>query len=331
MQRREFITILGGAAATWPLAALAQQSAKQHRIALLHPAIPAALISEDIFWRAFLAELRRLGYVEGENLVVERYSAEGHHERYADLAQEIVTRHPDVIVTSTNLMVIAVTAATNTIPVVAIMFDPLKAGLVISLARPGGNLTGINLGVGVEIWGKLLQILKEAIPSAATVAFMGRREDWEGQVGQVLRDVGGRLGISLTGILPREGTPSEFERVFAAMARQRPDAVLVSAEGDQYAHRQLIVELAEKNRLPAIYAIGGYVERGGLMAYVADLAEARHRLADAVHQILSGAKPSDIPIYQTTKFQLIINLKAANAIGLTFPPALLTRADVVIE
>jgi putative ABC transport system substrate-binding protein len=326
VRRRDFTAGLLLAAAAGP--APAQQPAKQRRMAILHPAIPAARIAEDSFWRAFFADLRQ---VEGENLVVEPYSAEGHHERYADLAREIVARRPEVIVTVTNPIVIAVTAATSTIPIVALMFDPLKAGLVTSLARPGGNLTGVNLGVGVEIWGKRLQILKEAIPAASTVAFMGRREDWEGPVGQVLRDAGGRLAIALTGIFPGEGTRAEFERVFAAMSRQLLDAVLVQGEGDQYAHRQLIVELAEKNRLPAMYAIADNVERGGLLAYIADPTEASHRLADDVHQIFGGVKPGDIPISQSTKFKLVINLKTANALGLTIPPALLARADEVIE
>ena len=148
MERREFIALLGGAAAAWPLAARAQQPATRRRIAIFHPAIPTTLLTETgggSAWRAFFAELRRLGYVEGENLIVERYSAEGHHERYADFAREIVTRKPDLIVTGTNPVVIAFTAATSTIPVVAFMLDPLKAGLVTSLSRPGGNLTGITL------------------------------------------------------------------------------------------------------------------------------------------------------------------------------------------
>ena len=159
--------------------ARAQQPATQQRIAIFHPAIPTALLTETgggSAWRAFFGELRRLGYVEGENLIIERYSAEGHHERYADLAREIVTRNPDVIVTGTNPVVIAFKAATSTIPVVAFMLDPLKAGLVTSLARPGGNLTGITLDAGIEIWGKRLEMLKEAIPSTAKAAFLGMRE-----------------------------------------------------------------------------------------------------------------------------------------------------------
>jgi len=334
VRRREFITLLGGAAAAWPVAARTQQAATQHRIAIFHPAIPTTLITETgggSAWRAFFAELRRLGYIEGENLIIERYSAEGHHERYADLAREIVTSNPDLIVTGTNPVVIVFKAATSTIPVVAFMLDPLKAGLVTSLARPGGNITGITLDAGIEIWGKRLEMLKEAIPSTARAAFLGMREGWEGSSGQVLRDAGSQLGISLVFMLPQNGTPSEIERVFAAMEQQRPDAVLVSGEGDLYAHRQLIVELAEKNRLPAMCPYRDYVEAGGLMAYTVDLAELLRRMAVNVHQILKGAKPGDIPIYQPTKFELLINLKTARALGLTLPLALLARAAEVIE
>src|SRR3977135_1088546 len=333
MRRRKFMTLVGGVA-VWPLATRAQPPATQRRIAIFHPAIPTTLLTETgggRAWRAFFRELRRLGYIEGENLIIERYSAEGHHERYADLAREIVTRNPDLIVTGTNPVVIVFKAATSTIPVVAFMLDPLKAGLVTSLARPGGNLTGITLDAGIEIWGKRLRMLKEAIPSTAKAAFLGMRDGWEGSSGQVLRDAGDQLGISLVFMLPQKGTPSEIERVFAAMEQQRPDAVLVSGEGDLYAHRQLIVELAEKNRLPAMCPYRDYVEAGGLMAYTVDLAELLRRMAVNVPQILKGAKPGDIPIYQPTKFELLINLKTARALGLTLPLALLARAAEVIE
>src|SRR5919201_6895171 len=198
MRRREFITLLGGAAASWPLTARGQQPAAQHRIAIFHPALPITRLTEaggGTAWPAFFRVLRRLGYVEGQNLIIERYSAEGHHERYADLVREIVTRNPDVIVTGTNPVVIAFKAATSTIPVVAFMIDPLQARLVTSLARPGGNLTGITLDAGVDVWGKRLEILKEAIPSAANAAFLGMRGGWEGASGQVLRDAASRLGI----------------------------------------------------------------------------------------------------------------------------------------
>jgi putative ABC transport system substrate-binding protein len=333
MRRRDFIAVFGGAAA-WPLVARAQQPATQRRIAIFHPAIPTTLLTETgggSAWRAFFAELRRLGYVEGENLIIERYSAEGHHERYADWVRKIVTRNPDVIVTGTNPVVIAFTAATGTIPVVAFMLDPLKAGLVSSLGRPGGNLTGITLDAGIEIWGKRLEMLKEAIPSTAKVAFLGMREGWEGSSEQVLRDAAGALGISLILMLPQKGTPSEIERVFAAMEQQRPDAVLVSGEGDLYANRQFIAELAEKHRLPVMCPYRDYVEAGALMAYAVDLAELLRRMADDVHQILKGTKPGDIPIYQPIKFELLINLKTAKALGLTLPHGVLARAAEIIE
>jgi putative tryptophan/tyrosine transport system substrate-binding protein len=333
MRRREFIAVFAGAA-VGPVVARAQQAAAQRQIAIFHPAIPTTLLTETgggSAWRAFFGELRRLGYVEGENLIIERYSAEGHHERYADFVREIVTRNPDVIVTGTNPVVIAFKAATSRIPIVAFMLDPLKAGLVTSLGRPGGNLTGITLDAGIEIWGKRLEMLKEAIPSTTKAAFLGMREGWEGSSEQVLRDAAGGLGISLILMLPQKGTPSEIERVFAAMEQQRPDAVLVSGEGDLYANRQLIAELAEKHRLPVMCPYRDYVEAGALMAYAVDLAELLRRMADDVHQILKGAKPGDIPIYQPIKFELLINLKTAKALGLTLPHGVLARAAEIIE
>jgi putative ABC transport system substrate-binding protein len=247
------------------------------------------------------------------------------------LAKEIVGRNPDLIVTGTNPVVITFKAATSTIPIVAFMLDPLKAGLVSSLARPGGNLTGITLDAGIEIWGKRLEMLKEAIPSTSKATFLAMREGWNETFGQVLQDAAGRLGISLTWTLPQQGTPAEIERVFAAMGQQRPDAVLVSGEGDLYANRALIAELALKNRLPAMCPYRDYVDAGGLMAYTVDLAELLKRMAIDVHQILNGARPGDIPIYQPTKFELLINLKTAQALGITLSPSLLSRADEMIE
>jgi putative tryptophan/tyrosine transport system substrate-binding protein len=331
MRRRDFTTsvlLTAAMRAAWA------QPATQRRIAIFHPAIPVTLLTETgggSAWRAFFVELRRLGYVEGQNLIIERYSADGHHERYADFARTIVARKPDLIVTGTNPVVIAFRAATSAIPIVAFMVDPLKAGLVASLARPGGNLTGITLDAGIAIWGKRLELLKEAIPSTANAAFLTMRDGWEGSFGQALRDVGSQLGISLTSMLPNSGTISEIERVFEAMAQQRPDAVLLSGEGDLYAHRHLIVELAEKHRLPTMCPYRDYVDAGGLMAYTVDLAELLRVLANDVHQILKGAKPGDISIYQPTKFELLVNLKTARALGLTLPSALLSRADEIVD
>ena len=337
MRRRDFLTALGGAATgslSWPLAARAQQTPRPHRMAMFHPAIPPAQLTETgggSAWRAFFGELRRLGYVEGQNLIIERYWANGRHDRYAEVARDIVSRNPEVIVTGTNPVVTVFKAATVTIPIVAFMLDPLQAKLVTNLNRPGGNLTGITLDAGIEIWGKRLEFLKEAIPSMTRAVFLGMRGGWEGAAAQGLRDAAARLGISLVFVFPQEGKPAEIERVFAAIAKQRPDAVLVSGEGDLYANRQLIAELALKKRLATICPYRDYVEAGALMGYALDLSELFRRMADDVHNILKGARPGDIPIYQASKFEMLINLKTARALGLTLPQSLLARADQVIE
>ncbi len=331
MKRRQFTAGLFLAATTLPTWA---QQRPIPRIALFHPAIPTALLTETgggTAWRAFFQELRRLGYIEGQNLIIERYSAEGHHERYADIAREIVNSKPDLIVTGTNPVVLAFNAVTSTVPLVAFMIDPLKAGLVTSLARPGGNLTGITLDPGIELWGKRLELLKEAVPPAARTAFLSMREGWEGSFGQAIRDVAGRLGISLLSMLPNGGTVAEIERVFAEMATQRPDAVLITGEGDLYANRQLIAALAQKYRMPTMCPYRDYVDAGGLMAYTVDLAELLRRMARDMQQVLNGTNAGDIPVYQPTKFELLINMKTAKMLGLTLPPTLLSRADEMIE
>jgi putative ABC transport system substrate-binding protein len=333
MRRREFLGVTTLAAMS-PQIVVAQLRAQQHRIAIFHPAIPTRLLTETgggSAWRAFFRELRRLGYLEGENLIIERYSAEGDHSRYEPLAKEIVSRSPNLIVMGTNPVVAVFARTTTTIPLVAFMLDPLKAGLVTSLARPGGNLTGITLDGGLEIWGKRLELLKEAVPSTQRAAFLGMRGGWAGSSEDALRDAASRLGISLSFMFPTEGTPSEIERVFATMADQQPQAVLVSGEGDLYAHLKLVAELAEKRRLPSLSPYRDYVEAGGLIAYTVDLAELLTHMAGEVHQILNGAKPGDIPVYQPTKFELIINVRTANALGLSIPRPLLARADEVIE
>jgi putative ABC transport system substrate-binding protein len=199
------------------------------------------------------------------------------------------------------------------------------------LARPGGNITGVDVYAGDEIYGKLLQILKEAVPSTSKVACLGMRGSWEGGQGQTLQEAGRRLQISLIPIRLRESTPSEYQRVLAEIAQDRPDAIMVHAISDLFAYRRLIVELVEKSGLPAIYPGRGYAEAGGLMAYGSDGRELWRRMADDVHDILNGAKPGDIPIYQPTKFEFVINLKAAKALGLNIPPTLLALAEEVIE
>jgi putative ABC transport system substrate-binding protein len=336
MRRREFLGVLGGAAAAWPLAARGQQPQKQHRIAFVHSGIPADQLTETAgpFWvRRFYETLRGLGDAEGDNLVVERYSAEGRSDRFATLAAAVVSRNPDVIVTNLIDLTKAFAAATATIPVVAITGDPIASGLVTSLAHPGGNLTGVSIDAGIEIFAKRLQILKEAMPSAAKVAYLmsNSLSAWDGGMGLSFREAGQHLGIALIGNFQPEINDAQIRRTFAEMAQQQLDAALVDEGGSFLAHRALIVELAEKYRLPIIYPYRDYVDLGGLMTYAPDLGELAQRLANDVHQILNGAKPGDIPYYQPTKFQLFINLKTAKALGLIMPPPLLARADEVIE
>ena len=336
MRRREFLGVLGGAAAAWPLAARGQQPQKQHRIAFVHSGIPADQLTETAgpFWvRRFYETLRGLGDAEGDNLVVERYSAEGRSDRFATLAAAVVSRNPDVIVTNLIDLTKAFAATTATIPVVAITGDPIASGLVTSLAHPGGNLTGVSIDAGIEIFAKRLQILKEAMPSAAKVAYLmsNSLSAWDSGMGLSFREAGQHLGIALIGNFQPEINDAQIRRTFAEMAQQQLDAALVDEGGSFLAHRALIVELAEKYRLPIIYPYRDYVDLGGLMTYAPDLGELARRLANDVHQILNGAKPGDIPYYQPTKFQLFINLKTAKALGLIMPPTLIARADEVIE
>ena len=311
----------------------AQEPAKQRRIAIVIASGPETHLNDPTStpWRAFWQELRRLGDVEGQNLTVERYSGEGRPEGYADLARQVVGRNPDIIVAISAPMTQAVSAASGTIPIVG---SGLIPELVPSLAHPAGNITGITVFAGYEMYGKYLQILKEAVPSASKVAFLDMRTGADRQQRpEALKKASRLLEISLTDILLQQSTPSEYRRVFAEIAQDRPDAILISGISELYAYRQLIVELVEKSRLPAMYPTPArdWVEAGGLMAYGTDYAELWRRLADDVHQVLNGAKPGDIPIYQPTKYEFLINLKAAKAIGLTIPPTLLATADEVIE
>jgi putative tryptophan/tyrosine transport system substrate-binding protein len=334
VRRRDFTIGLLLAATHQPVRA--QETTKQHRIAIVE-AYSVAVIDDpgSRYWQAFWQELRRLGDVEGQNLAVARYSIEGRPETDAEVAREAVGHNPDVIVAITNHIAQAVHAANGTTPIVLFGGSVVEDGIVGSLAHPGGKITGVDAFAGEEMWGKLLQLLKEAVPSVSKVAFLALR-GWGGRGSgagqkQVLQDASQRLQISLVPALIDESTPSEFQRAFAEIAKEGADAIMVHGRGELVRSRQLIVELAQKNHLPAIYGWREYVEAGGLMAYAADFREFGRRLAGDVHEILNGANPGDIPIYLPTRYELVINLKAARAIGLTIPAALLSLADEVIE
>jgi ABC-type uncharacterized transport system substrate-binding protein len=333
--RREFITLLGGAAAAWPMAARAQQLANAHRIAVVRPSGSVADLTEaggNPSYRALFNELRRLGYVERQNLIVERYSGEGQQQRYAELAREVVRTKPHLIVAASTPLVLIFKAATDTIPIVGTMADPVAMGVVSSLARPGGNVTGISVDAGLEIWAKRLQILQEVVPTAEKVGYLNLRSSWDLAQGRALQEAARRLGIALSGPpLEQPIQETEYRRVLEAMSHQHLDGLVISDIADNFTYRRLIVSLAEIARLPTIYPYRAYFEEGGLMVYGSDLTALYRRVASYIDQILKGAKPGEIPIYLEAKFELLINLKAAKALGLTVPTSLLVRADEVIE
>jgi putative tryptophan/tyrosine transport system substrate-binding protein len=332
MRRRDFITALG-TAATWPLAARAQQPAKMKRIAYVHSAgnVSRISVSGEPFYRAFFEELSRLGYVEGQNLGVERYSGEGRTERYAELARDVVNTHPDLILAVGGRLSLDFKMATTTIPIVTMIVDPIALGLVASIARPGSNITGVAIAAGLEIIGKRMGLLVEAMPKLSTVGYLASRSFWEDPRGTATREAAKRAGVALSPAMLGAFNEAEYQRVFRSMEQDRADGLMVSDEPENSINRETIVELAAKGRIPAIYPFRDYVDVGGLMAYSIDLADISRRLANLIDRILKGANPGDIPFYQPTKFALVINLKTAKALGLEMPAMLLGRADEVIE
>src|SRR5918993_2126758 len=312
--------------------ATSQTSGRVYRMAIIAPAGPVSRLTETGTFPGLFQELRRLGYVEGQNLTVERRSAGEHSERLPELVREGVALKPDVIYATSGRVLLQVKAATRTIPAVGSTSDPVGYGLAASLARPGGNITGISVDTGVEIFGKRLQLLRELAPAAKKVAFLTPRDGWDNIFGKAAKEAAGQLGLSLVG--PPLDTPigeAEYRRVFAAMAEQRPDALLVSDYSENMAHRHLIADLARMHRLPAVYPFRDFAEDGGLIAYAPDTLDLQRHAARMIDTILRGGKAGDIPFYQPTRFQMAINLKSARDIGLDIPPALLTAADEVIE
>jgi putative tryptophan/tyrosine transport system substrate-binding protein len=332
MKRREFIASLLFSAVTPRVQA--QQPAKVYRIAVVHPSASVKVMSETGSFRtykAFFAELRRLGYVEGQNLSVERYSGEGKIAHYAELAREVVRQQPDLIFASTSRMVLRLKEATATIPIVGTMADPVAWGIVDSLARPGGNITGVSEVEGEEIIGKRLGLLRELIPTASRVGFLASRDIAESVHGVEMREAARQSGISLVGPPLETIQEAEYRRVFELMKQERADALIVSSQGEHGTYSRLIIELVEQSRLPTIFDGRFFAEQGGLIAYGTDGADIYRRAADYVARILQGVKPSELPIELATKFELVINLKAAKTLGLTVPQILLAGADVVIE
>jgi len=325
MRRRESMLLLGGAMTAWPLIARAQQVGKIYRIGILET-IPAARNAANL--DALRKGLRDFGYVEGRNLVIEYRSADGRAERFPDLASELVRLKVDLIVTRGTPAARAAKNATETIPVVmATMGDP--RAIVASFAHPGGNITGVTT-FSTELSAKRIEILKELVPSLSRVALLHNMgnpavpPEWE-ETKTAARSLG--LQAELLDVRSQ----GDIGRAFELAVRQHVDGLVIGADGLTQMHQQTIVDLVARNRLPAVYPAREFVEAGGLIAYAVNYPDLYFRFASFVDKIFKGAKPGELPVEQPTKFELFINPKTAKTLGLTIPPALLARADEVIE
>ena len=328
MKRREFITLIGGAAATWPLVVWAQQSAMPV-IGFLHPA-SIDVVADRV--RAFRQGLKDTGFIEGDNVVIEYRWAEDQTERVPALVAELIRRQVTVIAAvGGNIPALAAKTATSTIPIVfAVGEDPVGLGLVASIARPGGNLTGINF-LASELHAKRLELLRELAPGATRVAVLVNPGDAV-NAETTLRDVqAAARAVGLQMQIIRASTSREIDVTFATMARERPDALLVGGDPFFHSRRIQLALLAARHAVSAIYASREYVEAGGLMSYGPNFLDTFRQVGVYVGRILKGAKPADLPVVQSSKFELVINAQTARVLGLTVPPALIARADEVIE
>jgi putative tryptophan/tyrosine transport system substrate-binding protein len=325
VKRREFVTLLGGAAA-WPLAARAQQGGKRYTIGLFS----AGMRPTAPWWIAFIDALRELGWVEGKNVVFEGRYADNRLERLPVLAEELVRLNVDLIVGLGTLAPLAAKRATSTIPIVMTAAgDPLGSGLVASLAQPGGNVTGMSL-MAPDLGGKRLALLKELLPQFARVAVLWNAANpYSAILFKETQAAGRTLGIEVQSLEVRK--PEDLDDAFEAARQQHPDALVSVEDPFTGSYRKRIADFAIAARLPSLHGLREDADAGGLMSYGANLAELARRAAGYVDKILKGAKPADLPVQQPTRFELVLNLKTAKALGLEIPPTLLARADEVIE
>jgi len=329
MRRREFITLLGGAAATWPTAAGAQQPERMRRVGVL---LPIAMDDADyqLWVGAFVKALEELGWVDGRNVRVDIHWATANAAEIRKQAAELAALAPDVILAPGTSTVGPLTQATRTVPIVfPIIADPVAGGFVDSLARPGGNVTGFML-FEYSISGKWLELLKQIAPGVTRVAVLGDPDTATGpaQFG-VIQAVAPLLRVEVSSFKKRDA--SEIERAITDFAQSPNGGLILTPGGPALAHRDLIITLAARFKLPAVYFDRAFVTAGGLLSYGPDRIDLYRRAAGYVNRILRGEKPGDLPVQAPTKYQLVINLKTAKALGLTVPPQLLARADEVIE
>jgi putative ABC transport system substrate-binding protein len=328
MDRRAFLAGTGAALLAAPLAAEAQQAGKVYRVGILGE--KASDPSEARLWQAFRLGLRELGWIEGTNILIEDRWVEGNYARVPELAADLVRHGPDLIVTRGSTYVQGVKRATSSIPIVFLAHaDPVGTGHVASLARPGGNITGLAL-LQTELNRKEFEILMSAVPAAKRIAVLWNPDTPSHTPGlRALEESARTLRVQLQAVEARTG--ADLEGAFSAMARAQAQAVLVLSLGSYLAERQRLAELAIKYRLPTMFAVRDHVEAGGLMSYGPDYTVLWRRGAVYADKILKGAKPGDLPVEQPTKFELVINLRTAKTLSLTIPPLLLQRADEVIQ
>jgi putative ABC transport system substrate-binding protein len=327
MNRRTFLCGLTLGTLSAPLAAEAQQAGKVYRLGMLTPGVrPSSLVTANLL----PLSLRELGYVEGQNLVIEQRFAEGKLDRLPGLARELVQLRMDILVAASPHAVQAAKDTTKTIPIVMLLSysDPVELGLVASFARPGGNITGVVLAAEPTMAGKRLELIKELVPRAARIAVLATGEVPSRTQVQWAEKVAPSLGVKLVVVETRD---AEYDRAFATIMAERADALLVVASVILSTDRERIIQLAAKHRLPAIYDWREHVEAGGLMAYGGSVLGFTRRAAVYVDRIFKGADPADLPVERATTFELAINLKTAKALGLKIPQSLLLRADQVIE
>jgi putative ABC transport system substrate-binding protein len=324
MERRTFMSGVTLALLAVPLAAEAQPAGKIYRVGFLNPRS-----GQNEWDEAFRQALGELGYVEGRNLIIAYRWGAGNEERLAEMAAELVQLKVDIIVAAATVAIQAAKRATNTIPIVmAAVSDPVGIGIVASLSRPGGNVTGLTL-MTPDLAGKRLQWLREIVPKTTRVAILGGRGGATRLFLEQMRAAAEQTGVQL--VLPEVGGAEDLAGAFTAMQRERAQALIVEVGPLTSDHRRRIVELAAQYRLPAMYEVRGFVESGGLMSYGPSIVEMYRRTAVYVAKILKGAKPADLPVEQPEKFELVINLKTAKALGLTIPQSVLGRADEVIQ
>ena len=311
----------------------AQSVKKVPRIALASPnTVESMVIGGARTWTAFLEEMRRLGYIEGQNLIVERYSTKGDEGVGAKLATRVIANKPDVIVVGDEPLIKALMAQTKTIPIVVYVTDPVILGIVPNYSKPGGNVTGVSTDPGGKFDQKRLSILRQVVPSTRRVGYLIRRDQWDRPIATIARGGAGKLEMTLVPALTNVPVhEADYDRIFAEISRGKVDAVLGPPTGETRVFRRKITGLALQERLPSIFCQPSLARAGGLMSYGPDIPDLLRRAARYVDKILKGAKPADLPIEQADKFTFVLNKKTAKALGITFPRAILLRANEVIE